>query len=536
MKYAFLVPFQSKDFRLLYIINVCEFFATTLSRLAALQWLYEATGDGRILGGLGVVTLTCQIPSIALGGVLADTVTRTHLVSNVQAVSTFVAFLRFVLCLADSLSVHLIYLTVGLLEITTRLESSARSSIVTSVVPAHALPHAVTLEKITQYLGEILAPFIFWALADVGSSSLTPPFAAAALSFLPCALLPRFIRANTTPGEALGMSKSSSSSDGNDEPSVAGRWRGCGAPMTAVSRSWFQGLARMVEGIRYIAGHPLLPGLYALDWGFTCVSFYRELFPMWVGTWLTSGVPPGLSSRGAVALLVIANFTGGLCGSTFTLALNTYPYKGRLVVYATAGYGVACFAFGCSRQLLFGAAMIFCLGACDAVGATMRKQVVLLTTPDHLRGRAQSGHQMAAYLANSLGQIYVAFMASAIGPGTTMQLGGGITEVMTALSALKIPTLLTHKGGDDANADGSSGDDGAAANRGAGMRRGHGHGPQASVELAVSAVPLPSGDELAAVADDELNEAARAARAEAPERRLRNDQGEAKEAMVNAGI
>ena len=166
----------------------------------------------------------------------------------------------------------------------------------------------------------------------------------------------------------------------------------------------------------------------------------------------------------------------------------------------------------------------------------MRKQVVLLTTPDHLRGRAQSGHQMAAYLANSLGQIYVAFMASAIGPGTTMQLGGGITEVMTALSALKIPTLLTHKGGDDANADGSSGDDGAAASRGAGMRRGHGHGPQASVELAVSAVPLPSGDELAAVADDELNEAARAARAEAPERRLRNDQSEAKEAMVNAGI
>ena len=35
-------------------------------------------------------------------------------------------------------------------------------------------------------------------------------------------------------------------------------------------------------------------------------------------------------------------------------------------------------------------------GAMDAVGATMRKQVVLLSTPDHLRGRAQSGHQMAA--------------------------------------------------------------------------------------------------------------------------------------------
>ena len=54
----------------------------------------------------------------------------------------------------------------------------------------------------------------------------------------------------------------------------------------------------------------------------------------------------------------------------------------------------------------------------------MRKQAVLLSTPDNLRGRAQSGHQMAAYLANSIGQIYVAFMVSQIGAGLTMQLGG----------------------------------------------------------------------------------------------------------------
>jgi hypothetical protein len=28
----------------------------------------------------------------------------------------------------------------------------------------------------------------------------------------------------------------------------------------------------VVEGLRYILGHPLLPGLYALDWGMTAVS------------------------------------------------------------------------------------------------------------------------------------------------------------------------------------------------------------------------------------------------------------------------
>lgn len=110
-------------------------------------------------------------------------------------------------------------------------------------------------------------------------------------------------------------------------------------------------------------------------------------------------MPDGVSSRGAVAILVFANYLGGMAGTSGTFALNAYPYKGRLVVYATAGYGVACFGFGCSQLLLFGASMVFLMGAADGVGATMRKQVVLLSTPDHLRGRAQSGHQMAAYAA-----------------------------------------------------------------------------------------------------------------------------------------
>ena len=164
---------------------------------------------------------------------------------------------------------------------------------------------------------------------------------------------------------------------------------------------------------------------------------------MWVGVWLTHGVPVGLSSRGVVALLVVANFSGGLAGALGTLALNAYPYKGRLVLYATAGYGVACFLFGCSPLLMSGVLTIFLMGAFDAVGATMRKQVVLLSTPDHLRGRAQSGHRFAANVANSIGQIYVALMVAQVGAGLTMQLGGLVTETMTCFFGWTIPSLLT---------------------------------------------------------------------------------------------
>ena len=85
----------------------------------------------------------------------------------------------------------------------------------------------------------------------------------------------------------------------------------------AVSKAWLQGLRKMIEGVKYIASHPLLPGLYALDWGFTCVSFYRELFPMWVGDWLTAGVPSGMCPRHpnprVVALQAVAEPLGRYC-------------------------------------------------------------------------------------------------------------------------------------------------------------------------------------------------------------------------------
>ncbi|KAL3922710.1 MAG: hypothetical protein SGPRY_004463 [Prymnesium sp.] len=419
------------DFALLYFTNLSEFFGTTLSRLSALQWLYETTGDARVLAALGAVTLLCQIPSIALGGVLADSIRRTTLVSTVQSFAALIATVRWLLCSSDVLSVSHVYVTVALLEICCRIEASARASITPACVKPAELPQAISLLMITQYAGEIVAPFFFWLLADAGGK-LTFSFAAAALSFLICAVLPRLISADTLPVQADAESPAHASSD-----------RGCGAP--ALRRAWLVGLGRMVQGLKYILHHPLLPGLYALDWGFTCVSFYRELFPLWVGVWLTSGLPAGLSSRGAVAVCVASNFSGAMCGSCATLVLNKYPYKGRLVVAATSCYGLACFAFGCTQQFVMGAVAIFSMGACDAVGATMRKQVVLLTTPDNLRGRAQSGHQMAAYVANSIGQLYVGFMVGHFGAGITMKIGGVVTELMTLLAIYCIPALVTYQ-------------------------------------------------------------------------------------------
>ena len=116
-----------------------------------------------------------------------------------------------------------------------------------AVVPAESIPNAISVVTVVQMAGEVLAPLLF-ALVS-GSPSLAPAFLLAALAYAPAALLPLTIRAE-------------------------GRAEGAAAATAQGGRA---AVASLVEGLRYILDHPLLPGLYALDWGLTLFTFYREL-------------------------------------------------------------------------------------------------------------------------------------------------------------------------------------------------------------------------------------------------------------------
>lgn len=137
------------------------------------------------------------------------------------------------------------------------------------------------------------------------------------------------------------------------------------------------------EGLQYILGHPLLPGLYALDWGMTAVTFYRELFPLFVAELFIVG-RFGLNARGAMSALTVCNYLGGIVGGLVTFRLAHLPHKGRQVMYATIAYGTTCLIFGASPLLYIGGFATFLCGASDAVGATMRSTVPTPTLVQHL--------------------------------------------------------------------------------------------------------------------------------------------------------
>ena len=190
-------PFGYRDYRLLWLTNIAEFVGRSMSAVALSVWLYEASGSGMVLGGLGAVAMVIQVPTIPLGGVLADELDRKKLVSACQACSAATCAVSGSLCLGGLLSIWQVYIAVAALQLGRQLEESARGAITGAVVPPDAVPAAVSINQITSAMGEVLSPVLFFCLVGTSEgqdkASLWRALAAAAVAYTVAAAAPQFI-------------------------------------------------------------------------------------------------------------------------------------------------------------------------------------------------------------------------------------------------------------------------------------------------------------------------------------------------------
>lgn len=381
---------EYRDYRVLWVSSIAWMLTQQLRLLVTAVWLFEATGSAAQLGLIGAIQLVVQIPALLFGGALADRIDRKLLMAATQAVTFGVVAMLAVLASSGELEPWHVYLATAITSVTTVLGQPARSALTAVVVPRNYLMHAVATNNVTIQIGSIAAPLLFAGIAE--GAGLTPVFYLVAGVAAASAVLPLGIRAS---GRPEGIRRSS--------------------------------LAREVwEGARFVARHPILPGLYALDFAITVVSFYRQIMPVIAAQLYGRGA-------GAVGMLTAANSLGAAAGGFLVLLLARYRAKGMIVLYATLFYGVLLFPFGLVEELWIGIVLIAFLGAADAVGMTMRQTTVQLTTPDEMRGRALSLQTLAAQSANNIGTLEVGLMSAWIGAGGTMVVGGVISLSAIAL-------------------------------------------------------------------------------------------------------
>jgi sugar phosphate permease len=183
------------------------------------------------------------------------------------------------------------------------------------------------------------------------------------------------------------------------------------------------------EGARFYLMTPMLAGLGALDLGVTLFTSFRPITPILAEEVLNVG-PAGLG------LLLSAPSAGSLAGATAVTLLANYRHRGQLIFYTTFAYGLLTIPLGYSQVFLLTLAIVVGLGFLDSMGATTRATNVQLYTPDHLRGRVTSMHLTVAGGGTSLGNAEIGIMASLIGIGHALALGGVLCMLTVLAVAL----------------------------------------------------------------------------------------------------
>ena len=386
--------FRIRDYRVLWSAALCMVIAQQIRFIAIPQWFLDQTGDESFkeVAIIGAVQLPVQAFAVLFGGVLADRIDRRWLMAGGNAAVFAILVLVAAAATADALEFWMAWVALGALGGLATFVQPARATITPRVVPPHYLSAAVTLDTSTQMSGWILGGMIVTVLA-LGLDAIGLLWVAAGFSAI-SALMPIWIR-------------------------TAAR---------AVSER--QSPVRMVwQGLIYVARHPILPGLFILDWGITVISYYREILPLLATGLFMAGI-------GAAGALGTVNAVGSACGMFLALFLVNYRAKGMMVLAASAMYAALLFALGAAPWLWLGMIVISMLGAADAVTVAVRQVTVHLTTPDKMRGRAFSLMVLMAQTANNIGIIWVGFWGDEVGIDTTYFMGGAIGLGATMLIGL----------------------------------------------------------------------------------------------------
>lgn len=382
--------FALREYRLLWVILLAGGLGSWLRILATAQWLLDDTHSAMVVGLIGAVQLVVQIPALLWGGAFADRFDRKRLMTGAHGLTALVMLALGLLDHAEALTPLLVFLGIAATGASQMFANPARSALVAAVVPEGNLMRAASTDNATSNTAAVLGPLLFAALSV--ALGLTAAFLTGAALSCIAALLPLTVRASGH----------------------------------AAERSVGSHIGRILDGLKYVARHPILPGLFLLDTGITVVSFYRQILPV---------LALGMFAAGAEAtgLLGAANSAGAVLGSFIAMALAGYRAKGLLVLYASLIYALILFAFGLTTSLWLGVLLIAMIGATDSVTVTVRHTTVMLTTPDAMRGRAFSLMTLSAQTANNLGTLWIGYWAGTIGAGPSLVLGGVLSLLATLL-------------------------------------------------------------------------------------------------------
>jgi sugar phosphate permease len=117
---------------------------------------------------------------------------------------------------------------------------------------------------------------------------------------------------------------------------------------------------------------------------------------------------------------------------------------GRALVWTVVAYGLLTIAFGLSRDLMLSLVLYGLIGAADQVSVVMRQTTIQMATPDELRGRVSSVHQVFVQASGQVGAMESGFVAALTTATFAVVSGGAGAIAVAALIGWRMPRLYNY--------------------------------------------------------------------------------------------
>ena len=380
---------RERDFRLLLVgVFLGSFGQQMLS--VALGWeLYERTGSALALGGIGLALILPVIFLSLPAGHVADRYSRKKVMLCGQLAVAVGALGLAALSLTQGplLPIYGCLLIIGSAQ---AFNNPASSALVAQVIPPDAYESAITWRSSVGQISAVLGPaaggFLIWLLG--GATWVFVLHAVAALSF---AILWSFLRVRVQQATGTG------------------------------GRTW----RSILEGLQFLWKSQVLLAAITLDLFAVLLGGAVTLLPIFAWDILHVG-PLGLG------WLQGASSIGSVSMALFLAHRPAFTRAGRTLLLAVGAFGLVTIVFGLSRSFLLSFVMLLCLGALDNISVVIRSTLLLVRTPDALRGRVGAVNSLFIGTSNQLGGFESGLAAQFFGPVAAV-VGGGIGTILVVL-------------------------------------------------------------------------------------------------------
>ncbi len=386
------------ELRAFLVSAACASLAETALAVVLGVHVYALTHDPLALALLGLVEAVPAIGLVLVGGHVADRASRLRLAVWARGAMAGLAVLLALVAAADVVLLYVVAFGIGAIR---AFEEPAVTGLEAEILPRERMMEALSLVASVGRVAGLSGP-VLGGIAYEWAGPRPTFIAASVLLARATAVLQLGIRARPAPARV-------------------GVKLGAGASIMA--------------GLRFVFASQILIGSMALDLFAVFFGGAAGLFPACVDDVLHEG-------PSAVGLLRAAASAGALSAM---LVATRYPPRARAGValhLAVAGFGVGIIVFGLSRDLYVCLAALYFVGACDGVSVIVRRAIVRMAAPDHMRGRVSSVRGLFLNATNELGSFESGVAAALIGIAPAIWTGGVVTLLVAGVTARLAPKLV----------------------------------------------------------------------------------------------